>query len=72
MKNPIKNKQHIIDLEKISINHKSDKGYISEYIKNSQKSIAVQRKRNKTKQSNQKIGKGHEVACHRRGHTDGK
>lgn len=52
MKNPIKNKQHIIDLEKISINHKSDKGYISEYIKNSQKSIAVQRKRNKTKQSN--------------------
>ena len=51
MKNPLKNK-HIIDLEKISLNHKSDKGYISRiYIKNSQKSIALQRKKKK-QQSN--------------------
>ena len=58
MKNPLKNK-HIIDLEKISLNHKYDKGYISRiYIKNSQKSIALQRKKKKLNNPTRKLAKG--------------
>lgn len=57
MKNPLKNK-HIIDLEKISLNHKSDKGYICRiYIKNSLKSRAVKRKKT-LNNSTRKLAKG--------------
>ena len=69
MKNPIKNK-HIIDLENISVNHKSDKGYIPRIHKELSK-VYSSTKKTRTKRSNQKIGEGPEVACHCGGDTDG-
>lgn len=47
MKNPVKNK-HIIDLEKIPVNHKSDKGYISRIHKELSKAYSSTKKKKQT------------------------